>query len=111
MDITMHLLDDVWNVLWIISEEKRTITCSELRTRLYKRGYILRSHFLTPTLVKISKRCIENRVPMLTALVVDDHKGTPSESYFSIQRANRDSGLDDIRTWEAECKAVWREWA
>ncbi len=106
----MDILEDLWDELWIISKERRTVTYSELQRRMSQRGYVFRSHFLKPYLIKMTRQCIENEVPMLTSLVTQNTKGIPHDYYFIAQRTCREKNTEELHTWRLECEAVWHEW-
>lgn len=110
MVINLDMLEELWDELWIISKEQRTVTYSELQDRMYQRGYVFRSFFLKPYLIKVTQQCIENSVPILTSLVVQDTNRIPHDYYFIAQRACRETNKDDFHTWRVECESVWTEW-
>lgn len=109
MVIKLDMLEDMWDELWIISQARRTITYSELRNRMYQRGYVFRSFFLKPYLIKMTSQCIENNVPILSSLVVQDSKEIPHDFYFTALRKYRGTA-NDSHAWQKECEAVWGEW-
>ncbi len=77
---------------------------------MYQRGYGLQSYFLKPYLKQVTRQCIENEVPILTSLVVQNTTGVPENYYFIAQRTCHDGIEEDMQTWKLECEAVWREW-
>lgn len=107
----MGLLEDLWEELWMVSSQRKVITYFELRTKLFNRGYHIRSNFLGPYLLKIASDCTDNGIPIITALVVHEKKGIPNESYFIFQRLHRLPSVNDLQIWESERDAVWKVWS